>query len=403
MRLFIEQLWSATREGKPLTRCALFFWWVLKFLSYLYAFGFSVRQQFWRRISPPQAPCNIPVIAVGNLSMGGTGKSVFVDWLIRHLVNFKHPVVLLRGYCSPLLRKQDVFVVSDEKTIFGDAAVVGDEAAQVAKRGVAVAIGKNRYKALMALLGVTRPDIVILDDGYQTTTIHKDCTILLIDARAPFENEWLFPAGPLREKDYNRADIIVLTHADQANHPLSYLKQKYFPDILPEKITAGRHAFEAFVNSEGDIVNVSAGTGVVLCSGIAKPQNLEETVRQQGLVTTRHFVFFDHHDYTSDDVQTIITACKQHNPMILITTEKDWTKLQAFQSLFAEAKVTCLVAKITFEFLTPHEYAVFATLLRNVLQKVALQHKKTRIAIACSVFGLSYHTLVANFLNVLCF
>jgi tetraacyldisaccharide 4'-kinase len=369
MRLFIEQIWSATREGKPLTRRALFFWNILKAISYFYFLGLQLRQWVLSYKKSPHAPACIPVIAVGNLTVGGSGKSVFVSWLVTH-AGFERPAVLLRGYKSPVLRSKQSFVVATREKIFGTAHEVGDEPLQIAEQGVDVAIGKNRFKALLKLLFALKPaepDVVILDDGYQTTTIHKDLSILLVDARAPLENGYLFPASPLRELDYHRADIIVLTHADQAVQPIALLKQNYFPDVKPSCIVAGRHRFSGLVDSQGQLFSLSAGHNVVLCSGIAKPRNFEITVQPLGMNIREHVIFADHHNYKQRDVEKIIATLSMVGSCILLTTEKDWTKLRAFESLFAVHGIACLIVKIAFEFLTSHEYAGFVALMRKKL------------------------------------
>jgi tetraacyldisaccharide 4'-kinase len=371
MRLFIEQLWSATSEGKSLTRRAFFFWQILKFFSVIYIIALLVRRLVLSFKKAPRATLPGPVIAVGNLTVGGTGKSVFVEWLARQANFFDRPAVLLSGYQSSVLRKQKAFVVSNGHEIFGDAAQVGDESLQIVEgNGVAAAIGKDRYEALLLLLLAMKPmlpDAVILDDGYQTATIHKDCSILLVDARAPFGNGYLFPAGPLRERDYSRADIIVLTHADLASIALSDLKKRYFPSLNPIAIVAGRHAFAGLFSTAGESIEISREQPVVLSSGIARPENIVTTVRGEGFIINDHIIFPDHHLYTDHDIKKIITRMQKVVCSTLLTTAKDWTKLRAFSESFDAAGILCLVVKIRFEFLTSHEYATFVALLQNVL------------------------------------
>lgn len=371
MRLFIEKIWNATRRGIPLTRRAYFFWYILKLLQYIYVFGLFLRRIYHYFLTVPQVPYNIPVIAVGNLSLGGTGKSVFVQWLVQQ-GGFQNPAVLLRGYKSKVLLEQKNFVVSDGKSIFGEAAFVGDESLQIALFGVAVAIGKNRLQSLTKLLQKMTPnvpDVVILDDAYQTNSIKKTFTILLVDAQAPFENGNLFPAGPLRELDYSRADVIVLTHADRSSIPISEIKSQYFIDFDPDKIFSGRHAFTGFFDAYGQKFFISKNNPIILCSGIAKPDSLEGTIRQQGFVVSQHVIFFDHHAYEPSDVYSIIDHCKKNGVDICVTTEKDWTKLSRFQDLFVAANIHCVVAKIAFEFLTVGEYAIFVNQMQKAIER----------------------------------
>lgn len=373
MRSSIEKLWRASREGQPLARCSLFLLFFLQIISFFYYIIITLRICFYKIYGSPRALFQIPVIAVGNLSLGGTGKSVFVDWLVKKLP-YKHPLVLLRGYGSEILQREQSFVVSDGVSIF-KPSLVGDEALQIAQRGVCVAIGKNRYKAFLDFINhraktsdnVPLPDVIILDDAYQNFSLYKDYTVLLVDARAPFENGRLFPAGPMREFNYSRADLIIFTHADEVKASIPVLKKQYFPAFSEHKILAGRHAFTSFIDADGLAISLSPGTPVVICSGIAKPENIINTVQQQKLVIMHTCIYQDHYAYTQLDVIRIIKILRQQGTSILVTTEKDWTKLRTFKHFFDEALILCVVAKIEFEFLTPREYDDFMRFLQQAL------------------------------------
>jgi len=306
------------------------------------------------------------------LTVGGTGKSVFVAWLAKESKFFDKPAVLLHGYKSPILVSQNVFIVSDGSSIFGDASVVGDEPLHIAEQGnIATAIGKDRSQALQALLKALpvtgRPDAVILDDGYQTATIQKDCSILLVDARYPFGNGYLLPAGPLREHDYSRADIIIFTHADEVDFSLIDLKKRYFPSVNPIRIVGGRHVFAGIDIVAGKAFMENFQESIVLCSGIANPYNLEKTAREAGFNIVHHIIFPDHHNYEIHDVQGILDHMIALKNVALVTTAKDWTKLRSFAKAFSDAGIVCQIVKIRFEFLTSDEYATFVALLQNVL------------------------------------
>ncbi len=329
---------------------------------------------FVRRLRNPPAPSSgVRVIAVGNLSVGGTGKSVFVEWLVKNAC-LPNPAILMRGYKSPILRKKMSFVVSDGWRIYG-VDFVGDEPLQAAeKTRVPVAIGKHRSKTLEFLeaqLGNQIIKTVILDDGYQTQTIHKDCAVLLVDARSPLGNGYLLPAGPLREKDYSRVDIIIFTHVDQVETSIEKLCQRNFPLFDKKRIFGGRHAVQ-------DLQRVS-GLGkhflrhdkrpCVLISGIAQPKNLEISVRDLEIDFLAHYAFQDHHSYVYGSVEKMLQEIVARGVAWVITTEKDWTKLRTMRVLFEKMLVDVYVLSVRFEFLPTSSYDTFISLIHEILAK----------------------------------
>jgi tetraacyldisaccharide 4'-kinase len=181
----------------------------LFFLELFYQAGFFLVTRFKRYRGNKSVP--FKVISVGNLSVGGTGKSVFVQFLSKKLD--RPSAILLRGYKRK--NKKNILIDIDNKNKYRPSDV-GDEALMFSQKlDSPIVVGKSRIKSVELLKKYCenknkKIKFLLLDDGYQNFQLKKDCEILLLDARAPFDNNHCLPAGRLREKDFSRADIIIL-------------------------------------------------------------------------------------------------------------------------------------------------------------------------------------------------
>lgn len=274
----------------------------------------------------------VPVISVGNLTVGGTGKTPMVEYLIkRHLSNGPNlpyeTVILSRGYGR---LTKGFRIATDADT----AATLGDEPLQLYrkfKQYVYVCVGERRAFAiqqLQALYPATK--YVVLDDAFQHRAVQRDLDLVLTDYKRPFYNDYPFPAGHLRERRHGakRAHAIVVTKC-----PLS----------LPiEEQAAIRSRIQQYCAGEAPIffaglqygVPVSFATreqvtdlrSVILVSGLANADPLEEYVRQTFRLQ-KHLRFADHHAYTRAELDQLISKVGPEES--LLTTEKDWVKLDA--------------------------------------------------------------------------
>lgn len=296
------------------------------------------------------------VIAVGNLTVGGTGKTPHVEYLIRLLQDQCTLATLSRGYG----RSTKGFILADSQS---DARQIGDEPMQYfhkfGKR-IAVAVGEERAIAIPSIL-FERPDtqVILMDDAYQHRAVRPSLNILLCDYQRPFYQDYVLPTGRLREsrKGANRADVLIVSKCpDQlSEHKQIEIRNElrpYLSDRVPVFFTTVRYAPPVVVK-EG---KVPAGRQVILVSGIAQSGPLVEYISSH-YELIYHFNFSDHYNYSHKDVKTIgerLEATKDRSPMLLMT-EKDATKLCKPEWLNTFGEVTIAYLPIEVEFVKDKE------------------------------------------------
>jgi len=272
----------------------------------------------------------LPVISVGNLSAGGTGKTPHVEYLIRLLKDHYKIAVVSRGY----LRKTKGYILAEKEST---SSMIGDEPMQYINKfdNLLVAVDENRKNGIQKLISDhTELKAIILDDAYQHRYVKPGLSILLTDFHSLYSNDFLLPVGRLREskKGARRADIIVITKTDPVFSPLSRR------DVL-EKLNPLPHqkVFFSFVTyglpvplfSELPPLRYNLINTIVLFAGIANPYPLEQYLKRlcSELVTCH---FNDHHQFTEKDILTVKETFNDQfsRRKVLITTEKDAMRLR---------------------------------------------------------------------------
>ncbi len=275
-----------------------------------------------------------PVVSVGNLTAGGTGKTPHVQFLAKWLSGIGVRVAILsRGYG----RKTRGVVWASRGEGAGSAGArgdgaadrVGDEPALLAATlpGVPVLVGESRFAAGTECLRSIEVDAFLLDDGYQHLSLRRDIDILLVDASRGLGNRRTLPFGPLREPaGYTRyADALVITRCESPDHGREALASVHFPPGRPVACTRIRPF--ALVDRSGRETPLSPqGEEVVAFSGIADSGQFERTLRSSGFAVRRFFAFRDHHPYRQDDLERIRAAAAG---LPVLTTEKDMVRLPA--------------------------------------------------------------------------
>jgi tetraacyldisaccharide 4'-kinase len=275
----------------------------------------------------------LAVVSVGNLAVGGTGKTPFTLWLARALAARGAATgILLRGYGG---RAAGVTVVSRGGGPEADPRQVGDEAVMLAKRFAGPVATARRRCAGAAAMKDLGCEIVVLDDGFQHRAIDRLFDVVLIDGRGGP----LLPAGPLREplRSLRRADAVVLVEKEPALGP-----------ALPRAVAAKplyrmRMEARSLVEAQGGLwcerpLHLLAGRRVVAVAGIARPQSFYELLHGWEAQIDEVFEFPDHHAYTQQDWQRIARGARQAD--FVVTTEKDLVKLEAYP--FATGKLVAL-------------------------------------------------------------
>lgn len=275
-------------------------------ISWLYAGAVAAKRWTYEHGLLRAKRLSVPVIVVGNISVGGTGKTPLVIWLAQHLASLGYRVgILCRGYLGkapawPQLVTPDT-----------DPAVAGDEAVVLARRsGRPVAAGPDRYEAGLALLARHALDVIVCDDGLQHLRLHRDAEIAVLDGLRRHGNQRLLPSGPLREPVRRLADV----------------------DLVVAKHAAGHGEFCMQVTA-GDAINLSSpsraralssfrGHAVHAVCGIGHPDQFFTLLERAGLRLIRH-AFPDHHPFAPNDMSFPDTL-----PVLM--TEKDAVKCSAF-------------------------------------------------------------------------
>ena len=344
-------------------------------LSYIYAAILKMRGWLYdfRFLKQKRLPC--PVISVGNIVAGGTGKTPVVIWIAKYLQNEGFQVaVLLRGYGRK--DRHSILVVSDGKQILTPPIESGDEAGMIARRlpGVPVVVGSDRYATgleVIQLWGHTE-GVLILDDGFQRRQLARDLDILTIDSTQPFGTGKLLPAGTLREPKtaLRRTDVILLTRTDLAVESINF-----------EQFGQGKQVFQTchqptrlYQLSTGKewALDLLEGQRILAVCGIGNPEAFAGTLDQFEPKAVELLAFPDHHRYSLADLNGIIARAHDVGVNIVVTTEKDSQKLEIFaatREFSLPESVQFFVLEIELEIRTNPET------LKKRLQQVAAEPK----------------------------
>jgi tetraacyldisaccharide 4'-kinase len=275
-------------------------------------------------------PC--PVVSVGNLTVGGTGKTPAVEMAVRTLLELGHePAVVSRGYGR---RSKGIQIVADAASIRLDAEEAGDEPFLLARRlpGVPVVVGSNRYEAGRTAVDRFGVTAIVLDDGLQHRTLVKNLEIVMVRATEPWGNGCLLPRGPLREPvgGLARAHLVVVTGAaTPAGAPQVLQAVALYAPGVP--VLSAQHVpTECWESGTMRPVPVAglAGTRVLGFAGIASPGGFRRTLEEAGAEVADLAAYMDHHWYTREDLAGLDRRAADLGAHALITTEKDWVRLR---------------------------------------------------------------------------
>lgn len=317
--------------------------------SWLYRLVTDFRNYLYDRGIIRSARFDIPVISVGNLSVGGTGKTPHVEYLIRLLYKDYKVATLSRGY----KRKTRGFVLAGETVT---AREIGDEPMQfhVKFPSIAVAVSEDRLTGIPQLL-LHKRDIqaILLDDAFQHRRVKPGLQILLTEYNRPFYEDFVLPAGRLREsrKGYRRADIIVVTKCppDLSLERAEAIRRKAAPlenqQVFFSAVSYGK-AYDIFTKETVS----SDRQAVLLVAGIARPGSLLDYAKDQAAAVIPK-IYPDHHSYIREDLEQIRAMASGNNIHRILTTEKDAVKLFPFEETFKEWGVQVVALPVEMVFL----------------------------------------------------
>ena len=296
--------------------------WALSGLAGIYERVVTARARAYADGSKPQARLPVPVISVGNLSVGGTGKTPFTIFLARQLASQGLAVgILTRGYGGSNEGK-GALLVADHDGVRVSASVAGDEAVLMAQRlpGVPVVACSRRVEGGQLLLSHQPVDVLLLDDGFQHLALARDVEMVLVDGAAPLGNGCLLPRGPLREPPtaLARADWVVLTGGE-------HQAQAIVSGYTDAPVLAATTRVEGIFDCDG--APVTATGPVLAVSGIARPERFWQSCETLGVQLAGRLVYEDHTTYRPAQVNRLISRALACGAEAVLTTEKDGVKL----------------------------------------------------------------------------
>jgi tetraacyldisaccharide 4'-kinase len=298
--------------------------------SWFYGRGAGLRRTLYARGWLRTKKLPAPVISIGNLTVGGTGKTPVVAclaglWRDRG----KRVAILSRGYGG---RTQGPTRLSDGKRLYHQPPEVGEEPYLLARTlpGVAVYTGAYRYAAGLAAWKEIKPDIFLLDDGFQHFQLHRDLDLVLLDAAAPFGNGYLLPRGPLREplSALDAAQTFILTRFDPQRHQANLLAiQKRFPDKTILTATISPVRVTSYPGGTSEAPEAIQYRALMAFAGLARPEVFAKTLQELGSDLKGFRTFPDHHAYTTLELHNLAEVARAREAEALITTAKDWASL----------------------------------------------------------------------------
>ena len=325
---------------------------------------------------------HVPIIAVGNITVGGTGKTPHVEYLVRLLQKNFHVAVLSRGY----KRKTSGYMLANEQSTVRE---IGDEPMQMKQKfpDISVAVDKKRVHGIERLTGDDeRLDVILLDDAFQHRYVKPGVNILLVDYHRLVIYDKLLPAGRLREplKGKNRADIVIITKCPKELKPMEFRVITKAMNLYPYQhlyftTLAYDQPVPVFPNEAQPLADGLSSSlkdqHVLLLTGIASPRQLEEDLAP----LTTHLsplTFTDHHDFRRKDIERINEAFAQlPSPKIIITTEKDAVRLTSVEGLSSEVRQHLYAIPVSIRFMQQEQAEKFNDFI------VGYVHKNSRNSI----------------------
>ena len=342
----------------------------LYLLSLIYERLVQVRLFLYRKRVLRERALGCLVISIGNLTVGGTGKTPIVEKFARALQKGgRHVAILSRGYKSvPRPSKRSLLaklrgdnpdpprIVSDGKSLLLDSLTAGDEPYMLAHnlKNVAVLVDKDRVKSGLFAIEKMNADTLLLDDGLQYLHLKHRLDIVLVDRQAPFGNEFLLPRGTLREPPRNlrRASYIFITKSTGAsNEQLIKRVRRY--NRTAEIIECAHKPLHLQNVVTGEIASLEKlhGTFIGSICAIAAPDSFEDGLRKLGARIEIAKRYIDHHRYTEAELQSFISRCIRRDLEMVVTTEKDAVRFP----LLIKTEVPIFFLRVEIEIVSGHE------------------------------------------------
>ncbi len=315
------------RRGGFARRAARF---ALAVLSFPYGWIIRIRNLYYTHVSASRRRAGCPVLSIGNITVGGTGKTPMAARIARMLIERNRTVAILsRGYKGRAAQAVD----SNPEQPAPPWRLESDEALVLQRRcpEATIVIDADRVAGASAAIAAGA-DVLVLDDGFQHRRLHRDLELVLVDATQPFGHGWMLPRGLLREPptSLRRADLIILTRSDQIDHSdrmflLALLRR--FSRNKP--VVQAVHRVTGFQDVNGRLVpgQDPGAVQAVIFAGVANFEGFRQSVERLGVHVMAAYEYPDHHHYSDDEIVALSDVAVTLEANAVVTTEKDAVKL----------------------------------------------------------------------------
>jgi tetraacyldisaccharide 4'-kinase len=363
MRRSLHDAWWRLATGPTRSPADWLVRTVLDGASVVYGAGVGLRNAAYDRGVIPQTRLTCPVVSVGNLSVGGTGKTSCVEFLAQTLTGMdKRACILSRGYGGSDKRPYILRQVGGQLDITGHRVPddeLPDEPQLLAWHlaDVPVVVGARRSTTGRLAVSTFHPDVILLDDGFQHRRLARDCEIVLVNARMPLSGWPLLPRGPMREPlaSLRRADILIITKVDQAMESAAALRERLRALAPQAAVATAIHEptdLEEPLRGERLPLDRITRGRVSLLSSIGDPEGFEQTVRQLGATILAHQAFPDHHRYRSYEWQEALQRASVLGVDAIVTTEKDLVRLRPWLRSVDPGRISVWVLRVRMRLLS---------------------------------------------------
>lgn len=375
--------------------------WLLP-LSWLYGIAVAFRNALFEMGILKSCAFDVPVISIGNITVGGAGKTPHVEYLVRLLHERIHVAVLSRGY----KRKTKGYILADEGSRSTD---IGDEPCQMKRKfpDIYVAVDKNRCHGIDRLTSdetTSDTDVVLLDDAFQHRYVRPGINILLVDYHRLIIYDRLLPAGRLREPLHgkSRADMVIVTKCPIDLKPMEYRVLTKAMDLYPFQelyFTTMKYGkmYQLFGNEQICLEDVSKQATALLITGIASPAQMQMDMEKH-FKNIINLSFSDHHRYRNRDIAAINhTFNSVGGEKIIITTEKDAERLIDADGFDEAVRKAMYVLPISVEFMLEQgehfDEKILSYVQKNSKNSILIKHKDDKKATATDKTNDNSHTI----------
>lgn len=329
----MRDLWIRMARGEKTGPAGTLLLIALLPLEWLFRAGFAVYMGLERLGLRRRDRLPVRTVSIGNLTLGGTGKTSVVEVLASRLSERQKTAVLLRGYGGQAV--EEGLLVSDGRRMHCSWEACGDEAALLAQKlpEVAVLTGRDRRRSGARAVNEQGAELVLLDDGLQYWQLARDLDIVLLDARSPLGNGHVMPAGMLREPagGLARAHVVILTHTNEVSGAKLAAAQRTARRFAPQarQFLADYVACQVY-RPEAPPLDAEwlRGRQVMALCGIGSPDSFVCTLQNAGAVVRAEMFFPDHHPFSQTDMDNALDAAESAGVQTIITTEKDAVRLK---------------------------------------------------------------------------